>query len=232
MNCNETNELLAAYAVEALAASDAQAVGDHLATCRKHDEELANLISVTSNLVTVAGEREPSPELRVRLLSTFDAEVAAQRISTSSHPPRREVVRVVPFVRRPTFAWLAAAALFLAVIGLTTWNVVLQTGDSDDSWTVSASVVGAGIDGHLWYSDRLQLAVISMEEMPVADSGRVYQAWGIFDGGPVSLGVMPDEDTIAMKVDLAGASAFAITEEPIGGSAQPTRDPIAIAELG
>jgi anti-sigma-K factor RskA len=119
----------------------------------------------------------------------------------------------------------------LVVVALTTWNVVLQTSD-DDAWTVSADLTGTNVDGHLWYSDGLQLAVVSMDEMPAADRGRVYQAWGIYDGRPVSLGVMPDEDTIAMKADLAGASTFAITEEPEGGSPQPTGDPVAVAELG
>jgi len=230
MNCEEINELLAAYAVDALDRSDTRTIGDHLSTCRKHDETLAGLTSAVWSLPALAEERDPSPELRARLLGAFDAEVAAQAVTTPPRAIPREPA-TVPFVRRSAFAWLAAAALFLVVVGLTTWNVVLQTSD-EDAWTVSADLTGANIDGHLWYSDGLQLAVLSMEEMPAADSGRVYQAWGIYDGRPVSLGVMPHEDTIAMKADLAGASTFAITEEPAGGSPQPTGDPVAVAELG
>ena len=61
--------------------------------------------------------------------------------------------------------------------------------------------------------------------MPPLESGRVYQAWGIYDGKPVSLGVLPHEaHMVAIEADLAGASTFAITEEPPGGSDQPTSD--------
>jgi anti-sigma-K factor RskA len=229
MNCEEINELLAAYAVDALDGNEARDVRDHLSTCRKHDAALADFESVVSSLPVSVEEREPAPELRARLLGAFDDEVAGQRAPARD----REPARVVPFARRPAFAWLAAAALFLAVVGLTTWNVVLQTNDngSDEGWTVSAQLAGSGVSGHFWYLDRQQLAVVKMDEMPPLESGRVYQAWGIYDGQPVSLGVMPHETTVAMKADLGGASTFAITEEPTGGSEQPTSDPIATADI-
>ncbi len=229
MNCEEINGLLAAYAVDALEAEDAREVRDHVSTCRKHDEALADYQGVVLSLPASAEEREPAPELRARLLQAFDEELAAQRVPLRD----REPARVVPFARRPAFAWLAAAALFLAVVGLGTWNVVLQTNDngSDEGWTVSAQLAGTGVSGHLWYLDRQQLAVVTMDEMPPLESGRVYQAWGIYDGKLVSLGVMPHETTIAMKADLGGASTFAITEEPSGGSEQPTSPILATANL-
>jgi anti-sigma-K factor RskA len=226
MNCDDIHELLAAYAIDALDANDARAVREHLASCRNHDDELAELAGVVGSLPTLAEEREPRPELRSRLLRAFDAEVARGAAGPGEQ-------RVIPFVRRAAFAWLAAAALFMAVIGLTTWNVVLQTsdGEREGGWTVSAELTGEGVDGHFWYLDRQQLAVLSMDAMPELEPEHVYQAWAYYDGQPVSLGMMPTEHTFAMKADLHEATRFAITIEPMGGSDQPSDEPIAVAEM-
>lgn len=67
-----------------------------------------------------------------------------------------------------------------------------------------------------------------MREPP---AGRAYQAWGIFEDGPLSLGVVWATGAIAFRADLTDASAVAITEEPAGGSPQPTSDPLVVAEL-
>jgi anti-sigma-K factor RskA len=230
MNCDDLNDLLIAFAVDALDREDALAAQQHLETCRKHDVTLAEFTSATEQLALSAPAAEPPSGLRSRLLGAFDDEVAGQS-------PRRDTVKperagVVPFARRPAFAWLAAAALFVAVLGLTTWNVVLQTGENGGTgWSVSAELSGEQVDGHFWYLERQQLAVLRMEGLPQLDAGRVYQAWSVREGAPpVSLGVLSDDHVIAMEADMAGASAFAITEEPAGGSAQPTTDPIAVAE--
>jgi anti-sigma-K factor RskA len=231
MNCQKIDELLAAYSIAALDGGAMRDVQQHLSTCRRHDEALGELQAVSERLPLATEERGASPELRARLLSAFDDEVAAQRTPVSE-PQRREPARIVPFVRRPAFARLAAAAMFVALIGLVAWNVALQTGDGGgDGWTVSASLTGTGVSGHLWYLDRQQLAVVKMDEMPPLSSGRVYQAWGIYNSGPVSLGVLPDEHTVAINANLTDASTFAITEEPAGGSDKPTSDPLAVAQL-
>ncbi len=231
MNCEEISELLAAYAIAALDDGSMRAVQRHMAGCRKHDVALGELQAVAERLPLAVEEQTPPPELRSRLLRAFDQEAAAQRPSAVEQTARPST-GIVPFVRRPAFAWLAAAAMFVALVGLVAWNVVLQTGGSnDEGWTVSARLSGAGVTGHFWYLDRQQLAVVKMNEMPPLESGRVYQAWGIYDGNAVSLGVLPDEHTVAINADLAGASTFAITEEPAGGSDQPTGDPLATANL-
>lgn len=232
MNCEQISDLLPAYALDALDRDDQLAVREHLASCRRHDRELADFQTVTSSLPLAADERESPAHLRSRLLAAFDTEVSAQTAPGGAGVSSTGERKVVPLVRRPAFGWLAAAALFVAVIGLSVWNVVLQTDDGGEGgWTVSADLTGEGVDGHFWYLDRNQLAVVSIDSMPSPGPARVYQAWGIYDGAPVSLGVLPDEETVAMKADLEGASTFAITEEPAGGSDQPSGDPVATADL-
>ena len=62
--------------------------------------------------------------------------------------------------------------------------------------------------------------------LPPSPDSRQYQLWAIVDGKPVDAGVINLEDGTAfqkMKL-IAGAKAFAVTIEKIGGSENPTLD--------
>jgi anti-sigma-K factor RskA len=85
--------------------------------------------------------------------------------------------------------------------------------------------------GHFWYSDDLKIAVVTMEGLPSLAADRDYQAWSIDNDVPVSLGVLPDVETVAINADLSEADAFAITEEPAGGSEAPSAAPVASAVI-
>ena len=230
MNCGHIDELLGAYATGALSEHEAAAVVDHLSTCRRHDDALAGMEAVVAKLPLAAEEREPPPELRGRLLEAFDAEVAAQEA-----PQRIEAARVGLRWRlrpAPAFTYAAAAVLVLAIAGLLSWNLALQFGG--DGGGSSANVVarfsGEAGTGRVIYlpEDRSGFVELDLRE-PAA--GRVYQAWGIIDGEPVSIGVVSARGASVFQADLEGATALAITEEPPGGSPQPSGDPVAVAPL-
>ena len=51
-----------------------------------------------------------------------------------------------------------------------------------------------------------------------------YQLWGIVEGQPVSVGVFDLDQNLREMLNIANASAFAITLEPTGGSETPTLD--------
>lgn len=62
--------------------------------------------------------------------------------------------------------------------------------------------------------------------LPPSPGDRQYQLWAIVDGKPVDAGVIELENGIAfqkMKL-IAGAKAFAVTIEKMGGSESPTLD--------
>ena len=228
MSCEEANELLASYALSALESDEVAAVQQHLAGCRRHDEALADLQAVVERLPLAVEEREPPPELRARLLQAFDAEVATSQASRpptarQSAPPRRL------WALKPSFGYLAAAALALVVLGLSAWNVALQLSGDGDA-TMVTQFVGAAGGGQVLYleDDRIVVLTIELPEPPV---GRVYQAWGIYESGPVSLGLVPSQGVTAIRANLADASAIAISEEPTGGSLQPTTDPLVVAQF-
>lgn len=228
MNCEQVDELLAGYALSALSPDEAERARLHLAECRRHDQTLAELQAVAQRLQLAAEEREPSPELRARLLAAFDAE--AGRGAAATVTPRAASVSVRPrWVARPMFAYLAAAVLFLAIAGLLAWNLTLQLGGSSQP-TLSATLVGTAGKGELVYSRADQVGVLKLD-LPALPTGRAYQAWRIEPTGPVSLGLVSDNGVAGFRADLSQATAVAVTEEPASGSEQPTTAPLLVAKL-
>lgn len=62
--------------------------------------------------------------------------------------------------------------------------------------------------------------------------GRTWQLWSIHDGTPTSVGLLSAGGEVHIWIDeIAGAQALAITDEPQGGSPQPTTTPQAVTKL-
>lgn len=78
--------------------------------------------------------------------------------------------------------------------------------------------------------------VIAAFDLPPAPVGRIYQLWGIPEGGtPVSLGTFQTgaDGTAILRTTAPEGSTFAVgavTEEPEGGSPQPTSTPFLVGE--
>ncbi len=67
---------------------------------------------------------------------------------------------------------------------------------------------------------------VDVQRLPAPPAGRQYQLWALNKGKPVDAGVLTvaaaaGERLERMK-DIASAQAFAVTLEPVGGSATPT----------
>ena len=140
-----------------------------------------------------------------------------------------------PGARRPVqYGWGAiAAALLIAVAGLLTWNINLQSngGSSPDVLAVRPLTQDTGATaGYLVIFDGDNASVVG-EALPRLDASQVYQLWALSsDGAATSLGLMhyDDEGVPNANVTLEGSdvSAVAITIEPAGGSEQPTSAPL------
>jgi anti-sigma-K factor RskA len=247
VNCEQADELIGAYALDALPDDEAAQMRAHIETCARHATEASELRAVAARLPALAGEVQPPVALRTRVLDAVRA---------TPQTPEREAPRSL--VRGPRargisatgrdwrVQWGALAAVLVAAIGgLLAWNVVLMQRLDDDGATEFASAITAtsaleSADGMragtvVYFGDERE-AVLIADGLDALDASReTYQLWSLVDGEATSLGLMTPDDagraSMAFAYDARVADALAITVEPAGGSTQPTTDPVYVAEL-
>lgn len=252
MNCDKADELIGAYAVDALPEREAAEFRAHLATCERHRAMAQELRAVASALPDAAEPMAPPTALRARVL---DAVRETPQMPASSHgasvtaaqdraPGHARVTRL-PSFGRARVAWGAIAAVVVAaIVGLSAWNVVLLNRDGGGAEEFASGItssapletVGGERVGTLVYFGDEHRAVLIAEGFPRLDpSLQTYQMWSITGDEATSLGLMRGGDdgraSVAVPFDASKADAFAITVEPAGGSAQPSAAPVYRAEL-
>jgi len=218
MNCEEVEELIGAYALGALPVEMLADVGEHLVSCANHPEA-ADLKAVADSLAVAVPEREPPHALKMRL-------IAAVRGETAEAPPAAERGGLFDRLRswRPQRAvpYALAGALVVAVTAL----VVTNVGDSDDTQTATVALAGANDAQGVLHVLEDGLIVIEAEGLEPLDSEQTYQVWAIRSGSPESIGLLgpASEGAVeeAMRADLSGVDAVAVSVEPAGGSVEPT----------
>ncbi len=222
--CREIDEQLAAYAAHALEETEICAVANHLAECRRHDEELTAMRADFERLAASVQPVEPPSRLRDSLLTAFDEAIAA---------PEPAHIHVSPARRKSIFstsgfAYAVAAAMLALAVGVGAWGLSRDGGNGD---VIVAQSSTGGASMQVTYVPDQKVAVMEVD-LPPLPAGRVYQAWRIDGGSPVSLGLLEtNTGSVAMVGDLEGASAVALSVEPAGGSPAPTTNPILIATL-
>ncbi len=156
----------------------------------------------------------------------------------------QDPARVVPLRRRGSRSWLAswpvtaaaaAVALMLAIGG--TLLVQAQRANQLTAATQAevVRIVSApdmvshelGMGTHLVMSADLGAAAVMGDDVPMpGHAGMVYQVWMMHTDGSMAAGptFMPHdgEVTAVVEGDLSDVAAFMVTEEPKGGSPEPT----------
>jgi anti-sigma-K factor RskA len=237
MDHGRFEELKDAYVLGALSEAERQEFEEYLAAHPERQAEIDELGNVASLLALSPPEQEPSPELRRSIMAVVEAQ----------RPPARTRswlagVKELLSVRNLT---LGAAALL--VIGLFSWNMLLQgqvkdlqgqvasLQDSQQSRMVALAGTGAAQRAEaevILLKDHK--AVLMAEDMPRVPENKTYQIWVIEDDVPQPSGLFEaDGDTVAAVVEkpLDEDDVIAITIEPNGGSQQPTTDPMLTAKL-
>jgi anti-sigma-K factor RskA len=235
MNCEQFEELAAAYALGALPADEMRAAEEHLASCGRHPE-LRELQAVAAGLAAAAPKMEPPTALRSRLMDAVRADISAgESRGRAPAAGTGTIASIRAWLSPQRFGYALSAGLAAIVIALVVWNVSLQS-DGGSSGTLTVSLSGLAT-GTLTYIEEQKIATMDMDgPLEAAPAGHVYQVWAIKDGRPASIGFLEaplaDEDVAAMSgIDLAGVDTVAVTIEPEGGSEQPTTDPIIAGEL-
>jgi anti-sigma-K factor RskA len=236
-------ELKDAYALGALSNEERREFEEHLARHPEHQAEVDELISVAGLLALSPAELEPSPDLRSNLMRTVRAE------ASDPEPERRSILDGLRNLLG--YRALAAGAAVAALIGLFSWNLLLQ-GEIQDLrrqpevvqsqpdateprvLELQAAEGAGGASGELIMLENRR-GVLVAKGIPRIPEGQVCQIWVIEGDKPRPSGLFqPDEeDPVAatMKRPPGEGDVVAITVEPAGGSPKPTSDPILTTQL-
>lgn len=216
MDIEALHELTAAYALDALDPAERAEFEEHLASCERCRDELAQLSVVAAELAFAAEPVSPPPALRARILEAAQAE-------------RPNVVPLRPRWLYPVAA--AAAVAACVAIGLAVWNVSLNNQLSTANHQALTSVPVTGVPGTLVVSSSGSAALLVYRIAP-APSGKTYEAWVLQGKKAIPAGLFRAGNGSAfvpIKGKVPKGGRIAVTVEPAGGSLQPTTTPFAVS---
>jgi len=242
MNHERFEDLKDAYVLSALPEEEKLSFEDYLAAHPERQAEIEELGGVAGLLAFSPQEQEPSPELRSRVMEVVEAEAEPRRVRR-----RSAFARFGDYLGVRNLA-LGVAALL--VIGLLSWNMLLQgqvqdlhghVEDAQDqpqlqqSRTIAleGSWADQGADAELASIHKNQIILVA-RDLPSVPEDRTCQIWVIIDDVPKPSGLFqPDGNMTATPIthSITKADVIAVTVEPAGGSKKPTSDPVLLAEL-
>jgi anti-sigma-K factor RskA len=225
-----------AYLLGALEPDEATRFEEHLAGCEQCRRDVAELKVAADALPVSVPSVSPPAALKERIMSVVEqeAELLAAAGRGADEPVReskreRRSGRLHGWLSRPAVA-LACALALLAGGGLA--GALLSGGD--DGRTVVATTQAPDADVRLEIHD--EGSTLIAENMPAPPSGRVYQVWLKRPGrDPEPTDVLwstrrDGSAAVAVPGSLDGVEAVLVTDEPPGGSEEPSRSPVTSAD--
>lgn len=254
-------DLAAAYVLGALEPDEIEAFEKRLAEDPALQNEVRNQRELLGLLADAAPPMKAPPGLRERILSQARASAPPARAGDSRDAIPLRPRAATPIIPWFVAAAAAVAALALGIsnrqisrdaeairadlgrandlaaeraAALATRDSLLRSFLGPDVRSATLASTGAPPAARIFYNAGTGSVVIAAFDLPPAPAGRIYQLWGIPDGGdPVSLGTFQTDldGTVLMRTAAPVGSDFtvgAVTEEPAGGSPQPTTTPFLV----
>lgn len=250
MTCEDIQDLLPGYVLDALDEHEASEVDAHLVACREHDEELVELRS-THMALALLDDARPSAALRDRVRAVPgpmpvyafpDDDEGDELLDDGEDLDDDGLADARPAASRWSALrgrwWTlgAAAAVALAMFGAGWFAGVSRAPEVQEAVRYSyemRSPTGqlvrfAGIEG----SNRVTVTMDGLETQP---EGRQYQVWAIREGKWISLGSCNTNAKGWWRGDfefsLHRGEEVALTVEPAGGSPKPSTPAILRTKL-
>jgi anti-sigma-K factor RskA len=215
---NRWSEDLAAYVLGALDPSELAEFERHLEGCERCQGERHWLEPAVHSLPESVERQEQSRQLRESLMSEVRAD--ARRANFDPKPAR-------------SWRWLLKPAVGFAVVALLVAGAVgyaVGRGGSDEGGGGGSTVVRRAGEITVRMVQQGNGGTLRLEGVRQLPGDKVLEAWVERDGEveAVPALLVPDrhghaETTIA---DMTGVDTVMVTEEPRGGSAAPTGEPI------
>ncbi len=209
MNCQEVEESLGAYVLEAMSEDERRAIDAHLANCSKCQRLVQQLQSIVEAFPLSVPAVDPSPQVKERIFARIN-ELEAERHVPMPLAQARQ--------RRVTTRWrvplLAATVLSLVVIvgALLIWNITLRqqlTGvtphvSNPVTYQLHGTQSYQAVSGQLTYYADQHLTVIVLHNVTALAAQQVYQGWLVKNQSPVSIGVFNLQKDVA-TLDFQGS---------------------------
>jgi anti-sigma-K factor RskA len=232
---HELDELLGAYALDAVDDEERRAVERYLADEPRALAEVQQHREVAT-LLAYSGATAPDG-VWARISGSLDDRVPV---------PGPELAAVLPMTRRrawagrllPALAAAAAAAVFAVVAVRATDGgggdpiedaVAAARADRDSVIAALVGPDGVTIDAVL---DQDGHGYLVAEALPSLPADRTYQLWGVIDGAVISLGVLGHNPETEMFSAADGLSALVLTEEAAGGVVSSENPALYVGEVG
>ena len=252
MNNERFEDLKDAYVLDALPEEERRSFEEFLAAHPERQAEIDELGAVAGLLAFSPEEQEPTPELRERIMEVVEAEAAPRSERRGS-----VLAGLAGYIGARGLAFGAAALL---IIGLLSWNLLLQdqvddlhgqvqnsqsqvenlqaqVRDAQNQQTqtvqLSGTWAGQGADAEV-ASISDDTIVLVADNLPSVPEGRTCQIWVIKGDVPEPSGLFQPggkETAAPITTPIREGDTIAVTVEPAGGSEQPTSDPVLSGEL-
>ena len=233
----DLHQLTGAYVLDSLDDLERQAFERHLDSCEACRAEVHEL-SETVAALGAAEATDPPAHLRSEVLAQV-----ARTPQVAPHP--------APARRPGTRPWWSVAAVAAVAVGAFVLGSFVTQQRSQPAPVAQAPIdtIVTAPDARLSRmalpGDARSTVVVSPQQdraavfvagLPTPRTDRVYQLWRVgSDDRATSAGVFRTDQRGAAQViiegDFSGTAAVAITEEPDGGSPQPTSEPLGVAPL-
>jgi anti-sigma-K factor RskA len=219
-----------AYVLGAMVSRERAEFEAHLATCGVCQEEVDELRPAAEALPMASLPMLPPKELKDRIMAEVEREAAllAQAGEGADRPaPQRRRRRERSWLSGWRLAPVAAALLIAGVLA----GIVLDRGEGARTVAVTVDPKRApDANARLELSDGE--AMLVAQGLPAPPDGRIYQVWVMPKGSntpePTNALFYPRTDgSVAAAIpDVSRAKEVLVTDEPMGGSEEPTRTPL------
>ncbi|WP_327071109.1 anti-sigma factor [Kitasatospora sp. NBC_01302] len=241
----DLHTLTGAFATHALPEEERVAFERHLVQCPACAQEVAEFEATVARL-GAAEAVEPTPVLKARVMAGVREIRQLPPLTSPADRPRRtsRLARQWPKLALAACLALAAGLGALAVqqhdevtrAQAQASRLRAQQGAVTSLLTApdartSTTAAGSAVATVVWSADRGQAAFLATG-MPALPQGRTYELWFNDAGTMRPAGLLPaSSGQMLLTGRIDGASGVGVTEEPSGGSAHPTGQPLVLLPL-
>lgn len=213
--------LLPAVAFGSATDEETAQVYEHIEQCALCEEQLVEFMETVGMMGAMSAPRpvSPPPALKERVMS-----------EVTGHRPARAQPSWTWARLRPLAAMATAAAAVIALV-LTLQLSFDPENPASPRSSVRELVVqpSPGAKSMRGVDMSMEGKMVRVSDLPQAPSGRVWQLWAIDGKGSArSIAVLDSTDSARVP---ASATTLAITQEPAGGSSQPTMQPMVTVKI-